>query len=137
MVRLIAVTALELAANAIGLLIAAWLLPGFSISPLGFVIVVALFTAAKFILGPLLFKLSFQYVRALNGGVALVTTLVGLWVTTLLTDGLVITGFTTWVLATLIVWLLGVVAAVVLPMFLFKQVLSDRSAARRPPPGLG
>ncbi|MBL8580647.1 MAG: phage holin family protein [Rhizobiaceae bacterium] len=139
MMRLIAVTVLELAANAIGLLIAAWLLPAFQISPLGFVVVVALFTAAKFILGPLLFKLSFKYVRALNGGVALVTTLAGLWVTTWLTNGLVITGFNTWVLSTLIVWLSGVLATLVLPLFLFKQVLSNNGAPRRPtlPPGLG
>lgn len=139
MMRLIAVTVLELVANAIGLLIAAWLLPDFQISAMGFVVVVALFTAAKFILGPLLFKLSFKYVRALNGGVALVTTLAGLWVTTWLTNGLVITGFSTWVLATLIVWLCGVLAILVLPLFLFKQALSRTGAPSRPtlPPGLG
>lgn len=139
MLRLIAFAVLELAANAFGLLIAAWLLPDFRLSPLGFVVVVALFTVAKFILGPLLFKLSFKYVRALNGGVALVTTLAGLWVTTMLTDGLVITGFSTWVLSTLVVWLCGVLAAIILPLFLFKQVLSSSGAPRRPvpPPGLG
>lgn len=125
MVRLIALTVLELAANAIGLLIAAWLLPGFSISLLGFLIVVAVFTATKFLLGPLLLKLSTRYARELNGGIALITTFVGLWVTTLLTNGLVITGVSTWIMATLIVWLLGVVATLVLPMFVFKKTLSE------------
>ena len=37
MVRLIAVTVLELVANAIGLLVAKWLLPGFVSAPSGFV----------------------------------------------------------------------------------------------------
>ena len=48
----------------------------------------SIFTAARFILAPLIFKLSFKYVRALTGGIALVTTFVGLLVTTWLTDGL-------------------------------------------------
>jgi putative membrane protein len=134
MFRLMATLALELAANAVGLIITAWLLPGFSIDAIGFIIVVGLFTAAKFILGPLMFKLSFKYVRALNGGVALVTTFVGLWVTTLLSNHLVITGFTTWVLATLIVWLCGVLAAILLPLFLFKKVLAEAKTTRSIPP---
>ena len=134
MFRLMAVIVLELAANAIGLLIAAWLLPEFRIDAMGFAIVLLIFTVAKFILGPLLFKLSFKYVTALSGGVALVTTFVGLWVATLLTDHLVITGFTTWVLATLIVWLCGVLAAIILPLFLFKKVLSGAKGRRAAAP---
>ena len=129
MLRLIAVTVVELVANAIGLLVAKWLLPGFAIDLRSFVIVVALFTAVRFILAPLIFKLSFRYVRALTGGIALVTTFVGLLVTTWLTDGLVITGFATWVIATLIVWLFGVIAVLVLPLVIFKKVLAQRSGS--------
>lgn len=134
MVRLFAVTIVELAANAIGLLVAAWLLPGFTMNAIGFAIVVGLFTVAKFILGPLLFKLSFKYVRALNGGVALVTTFVGLLVTTMLTASLAITGLSTWILSTLIVWLSGVLAAIVLPLFLFKKALANGGNSRPLPP---
>ena len=134
MFRLIASLVMELAANAVGLVVAALILPGFSIDVIGFVIVVALFTAARFILAPLIFKLSFKYVRALNGGVALVTTFVGLWVTTVLSSHLVITGFTTWVLATLIVWLCGVLAAILLPLFLFKKTLANAKSSRSIPP---
>ena len=90
MVRLFALTVVELVANAIGLLAAAWLLPGFTISVSGFILVVAIFTAVRFILAPLIFKLSFKYARAITGGIALVTTFVGLLVTTWLTSGLVI-----------------------------------------------
>lgn len=125
MLRLLAVTTLELIANAIGLLLASWILDGFDIDLWGFVIAVAIFTAAKFILDPLLTKMAIKYVTVLRGGVALVTTFVGLLLTTLLTSGLSITGITTWVLATLIVWLCGVLAAIVLPLFLFKKILQD------------
>jgi putative membrane protein len=125
MMRLIATIILELAANAIGLIVAAWVLPGFSITVLGFVVVLAIFTVVKFIAAPLMLKMSLQYVRQFSGGVALLTTLVGLVVTTLLTSGLTITGLSTWVIATLIVWLFGVFAAIVLPMFLFKKVLEE------------
>lgn len=134
MVRLLAVMVLELGANAVGLLVAAWLLPDFRMDAFGFAIVVGLFTIAKFILGPLMFKLSFKYMRALNGGVALVTTFVGLLVTSLLTDHLAISGFSTWVLSTLIVWLSGVIAAIVLPLFLFKKALANPSSRRAMPP---
>ena len=129
MVRLIATTVVELVANAIGLLVAKWLLPGFVITPTGFLWVIVVFTLARFILAPLIFKLSFKYVRAITGGIALVTTFFGLLVTTWLTNGLQITGFSTWVLATLIVWLFGVIALLVLPMVVFKKALAARAGS--------
>lgn len=140
MLRLIAVTVLELAANAFGLLIANWILPGFSMTWLGFVIVVAIFTLTKLILGPLITKVTLKYLTALSGGVALVTTFVGLFITTLVTEDLVITGLDTWILSTLIVWLAGVLAALVLPLFLFRKILdvppraSTAAAPPAPPP---
>jgi hypothetical protein len=109
--------------------VAKWLLPGFVISATGFLWVIVIFTAARFILAPLIFKLSFRYVRAITGGIALVTTFVGLLVTTWLTDGLTITGFSTWVIATLVVWLFGVIAVLVLPLVVFKKVLAQRVAS--------
>jgi putative membrane protein len=129
MVRLIAVTVVELVANAIGLLVAAWLLPGFVLTAAGFLWVIVVFTAARFILAPLIFKLSFKYVRAITGGIALVTTFVGLLVTTWLTDGLQITGFSTWVIATLVVWVFGVIAVLVLPLVIFKKALARRAGS--------
>ncbi len=72
--------------------------------------------------------------RAITGGIALVTTFFGLLVTTWLTAGLQITGFSTWVLATLIVWLFGVAAVLVLPMLIFKKALAQRSATPQMPP---
>jgi hypothetical protein len=134
MVRLIALTVVELVANAIGLLAAAWLLPGFGINVSSFIVTVAIFTAVRFILAPLIFKLAFTHARAITGGIALVTTFVGLLVTTWLTGGLVIEGAGTWLFATLIVWLFGVVAVLVLPLVIFKKALAARAASPQVPP---
>lgn len=126
MLRLLAHIVLELLANAVGLLVAAALLDGFSIDAVSFIIVIAIYTGLKFVLGPLVFKLSIQYLPAFKGGIALVTTFVGLFITNLITDGLSISGLSTWVVATLIVWLFGVIASLVLPLFIFKEVISDK-----------
>jgi hypothetical protein len=126
MLRLLAAIVLHLLANAAGLAIAAIVLEGFSIGATTFIVVVAVFSAIEFVLAPLVTKMSLQYAPALRGGLALVTTLVGLLVTTLLTDGLRIEGLSAWVVGTLIVWLGGVVAALVLPLFLFKKATSSR-----------
>ena len=126
MIRLLALTILHLLANAIGLAIAALALPGFSISTWAFVTVVVIFTIVEVVLGPLILKVSSSGLPALQGGVALVTTLVGLIATDLLSDGLSITGMGTWVLATLIVWLGALLAGVVFPLFLFKKTLRRR-----------
>ena len=134
MVRFIALTVVELVASAVGLIVAAWLLPGVVLSLSGFIVAVAVFTAAKVILGPLIFKLSFRHARALTGGIALVTTFVGLLVTSWLTSGLSITGASTWVLATLVVWLFSVIATLVLPLVIFKKALAERGPGSMLPP---
>jgi hypothetical protein len=131
MMRFIASIVLELLANAVGLLAASWLLsPAFSIDAIGFIIVVAIFTAIRFILAPLMMQLSMRYARVLIGGVSLVTILVSLFATSVLTNHLVITGLSTWVLATLIIWVFGVIAMLLLPMVIFKKALAG---AGRPP----
>ena len=125
MIRFLASVALHLLANAAGLLIASLVLPGFHIEVLGFVVSVLLFTAVEVLLGPFVLKMAVQYAPALRGGIALVTTFLGLLVTTWLTDGLRIEGITTWVLAPLIVWLCVLLAAILLPMVLFQNVLAE------------
>lgn len=128
MMRLMITACLYLLANAVGILIAATVLPGFSIDIFSIVSIVVLFTIVEVIANPLLVKISIKNVPQLSGGVALVTTLVGLIVVNYFSDGLTITGLTTWVLATLIVWLMALIAGIVLPMFLFKKALQKRAA---------
>jgi len=129
--RLLAQTAMSLLANALALLAASILLTGFSINGLAFVVAVCIFTASTVILEPLITKIARQNAPYLLGGIALVTTFVGLLVTTLVTDGLSITGIANWVMATLIIWLATVVASLVLPLLLFKEVLGNGNKAKK------
>lgn len=130
MPRFLAQTALSLLANALALVVASILLPGFTINGLAFVVAVCIFSASTVTLEPLITKIALQNAPYLLGGIALVTTFVGLLVTTLATDGLSITGIYNWVIATLIVWVATIVASVILPRFLFKGVLGNNSKAK-------
>lgn len=129
MIRFLASVTLRLLANAVGLLVAALLLDGFTVDALSFVVVVVVFTLVELFLDPLITKISLKYVSALRGGVALATTLVGLIVATLVGDGLQISGLSTWIAGTVIVWLGGVLAAVILPLFLFKKAMGRRQSS--------
>lgn len=131
MLRFLASTALHLLGNALGLIVAASLLPGFHLEPVGFVVSLLFFTLVEVLLGPFVLKMAVQYLPALRGGIALVTTLVGLLLTSVFTDGLTIDGLQTWILAPLIVWLSVLLAAVLLPLVLFKNILSDEGRTPR------
>jgi len=130
MVRFLASTALHLLGNAVGLLVAALVLPGFKLQALGFVVSLLFFTAVEVLLGPFVLKMAVTYAPALRGGIALVTTFIGLLLTTIFTSGLRIEGTTTWILAPLIVWLSVLLAAILLPMVLFKNVLAEAKDRR-------
>jgi putative membrane protein len=127
-VRLLASVALTLIGNAIGLVVAALLLDDMSLSGVAFVVDVVVFTVAFVILRPLTIKLTMKHSSTLAGGSALVATLAALIVADVISDGLTITGVTTWILATLIIWIAALVAGVLLPLVLFKKALARRSA---------
>lgn len=65
----------------------------------------------------------------LLGGVALLVTLVSLVVTTLVTDGLSISGVGTGAAATVIVWLAALLATFLLPVLGLKRFLVEERAA--------
>lgn len=122
MIRFLWSTAAYLVANAIGLLVATLLLPGFSIDPLAFVVAVAIFSLVQTILGPLITKLSIRNFPQLMGGIALVTIFLGLFVTDTLMAGMEIGGISNWLAATLLVWIGSLVASILLPIYVFKQL---------------
>lgn len=119
---------IHLLANAIGLIVATAVLGGMAITSASFVIAVLIFTVVEVIADPLVTKIAITSVPALRGGVALVTTFLGLLVTTWLSSGLRIEGATTWVMATLIVWLAALLADVILPVFLVKKAVNTSKA---------
>ena len=128
MIRLLVSTALHLAANAVGLLVATLALDDMTIDATSFVFAVLIFTVVEVLAGPLLLKIAIKNGQALMGSVALITTFVGLVITAIVSDGLVITGAWTWVLATIIVWLAGLLAGLILPVIFVKKAVDNRQA---------
>ena len=113
-------------ANAVGLLLAIVLLDGFSISPFAFIWAILLFPVIEAVAEPLITKLSQKRVPAMQGGVALVTTFLGLMLTEIFVDGMVIGGLANWLAATLVVWLGTLIATLVLPRVVFKSVMKNK-----------
>ena len=134
MLRFLAQTVLTILGNALGLIVASVLLGGFSLSFGGFVVSVLFFTLSQIILSPFIFKMAVQYVPALRGGIALVTTFVVLLLTVWLTNGVSIRGATAWVVAPFIIWVCTVLAGVLLPLVLFKKVLAKKRSEQPPAP---
>jgi len=126
MVRLLISALLRLVASALGLLVAAGVLDGVTLSASAFVIAVVVFTVVQVVVEPAIQRLAARNVAALRGGTALAATLVALIVTSLVSDGLRIQGWTNWLLATLIVWLVTLLAAVLLPMAFVHDRVEER-----------
>ncbi len=126
MVRTLIKVALAIAGNAIGLVVAAWLLDDMSLDAAGFIVAVLIFTVAEVVLQPLIRKIAVKNAEALQGGTALVTTFLALLITELVADGLEIEGAVTWLLATLIVWLITMLAGVILVKIFLKDVAEER-----------
>lgn len=126
MMRFLLTLVVSFAANALGLLVAATLLEGMSVSGTAFVIAVGIFTLVAAVVGPMIRQAAVKNAQALLGGTALVVTFVGLLVTSLLSDGLRIEGVSTWVLATVIVWVAALLATLVLPLIFVKKAVEEQ-----------
>ncbi|ROU03328.1 phage holin family protein [Histidinibacterium lentulum] len=130
MIRLLISTAAYLIANAVGLLVAVLLLPGFTIDFLAFVVAVLIFSLVQTIAGPLVTKMSMKHMPQLLGGIALITIFVGLLVTAFIMPSMEIGGISNLLAATLLVWLGSLLASILLPIYVFKQ-LSERNRDTR------
>jgi len=100
---------------AIGLLVAAWVVPNVALSTSGFVVAVLVFAVAQATLSSLFLKLPHGYASLLLGGSGLVLTILALSLATNLTDGLTIRGAPSWLATTLVVWLVTTIGAISLP----------------------
>lgn len=126
MTKFLMSSAAHLIGNAVGLLLASILLDGFSIAPLAFVIVVLIFTAAEVVALPLLTRVSEKNMPSLMGGIALITTFVGLFITDIFVPGMEIGGLANWLAATLLVWLGALISGILIPRFLFKELRDSK-----------
>lgn len=124
MLRFLARAAIFFGSSAIGLLVAAWLVPGVTVRPLGFIIAVVIFTVAQAILAPFFLKMASRYASAFLGGIGLVSTLAALILASVLSSGLSIRGIGSWVAATVVVWLVTAIATLLLPMLIVKKKLA-------------
>lgn len=112
---------------ALGLLVASLVLDGFDLTWRGYVLTVLVFAVLQSVLAPFIGTMAQRYAPAFVGGVGLVSTFVALLVTSLVRDALTIRGVTTWVVATLVVWLVTALATVLLPkLFIVKVATRDR-----------
>ena len=121
-------TLVAVAANAVGLIVAAAVLDGFHLDWGGFILALIIFTVAFALMQPFLVS---QMRRrgssaAATGGVALIATFVALLVTDLISDGLNIEGVGTWIAATVLVWLAALLAAFILPFLGLKKYMEER-----------
>ena len=128
MIRLLVRLLVVVAANAVGLLVAAALLDGMKLDAAGFILALVIFTVVFALMTPFLASQLRQRRSAALGGVSLIATFVALLVTDLLSDGLSIEGIGTWIAATVIVWLASLLAAFILPFLGLKKFMEERRA---------
>ena len=116
---------LSLAGNAIGLLLAAIILDKMEVDGASFVIAVVIFTVLTAVLEPFVSKVVEERSGLLQSASALIATFLSLVITVLVSDGLNIEGAFTWVIATVLVWLLTMIAGVLLAKLLLKDAPSN------------
>jgi uncharacterized membrane protein YvlD (DUF360 family) len=129
MVRFLIRAAIFLVTAALGLLIAAWILPDFHIEWGGFLVAAAVFAIAQSVLSPFIFNLARKYASAILGGIGLVSTFLALLIASLFPGGIRIEGAVTWVLATLVVWIVTALGGWVLPLLFLRKRANDRVSA--------
>jgi putative membrane protein len=125
MIRMLIGALIRLIANAVGLLVADVLLDDMSLDFSGFILAVAIFTIVEVLAEPFFRQMADERARFLSGGTALVTTFVGLLITAGVSDGFDIDGLGTWLVATVVVWLASMVAALLLPIFVFEKAVDE------------
>ena len=131
MIRFLIRTAIFIVSAAVGLLVAASVVDGVEVTAGGFVVAVVLFAVIQSVLAPFIAKVTAKNASALLGGVGLLSTFVALWLTTLLGDALTIDGgASTWIAATVVVWLATALATLLLPIILVKAGLEAARARR-------
>ncbi|MCJ0904174.1 phage holin family protein [Rhodococcus sp. ARC_M6] len=119
--------AIFLGSAAVGILVASLILSGFSAPASGFITAVVIFAIAQSVLSPFIAKMAKRHAPAFLGGIGLVSTFVALLLAQIFSD-LQITGTTTWISATVIVWLVTALATLVLPLLFVRKKVQERKA---------
>ena len=121
MIRFLIQIAVFLASAAVGLLVASMVIEGVNVKALGFISAVVIYAVIQAVITPFLMKVAAKKASAFLGGTGLVATFLALLTASMISDGLTISGgVTTWIQATLVVWLVTAVATLMLPFLLVK-----------------
>lgn len=121
MIRFLVGLLVYLGAAALGLWVATLFLSGVTLTASGFIVAIIIFAVLQALFLPFIGAMADKRDSVLMGGAAgLIATFAALLVTTLITDGLSIEGIGTWVVATLVVWIVGLIAMVLIPFVLVK-----------------
>lgn len=128
MTRLLIRIAIFFATAAIGLLVAGWLVPGFAVSLRGFWTATLIFAVAQSVMTPFAMKLAHRYARGLLGGIGLVSTFLALLLASLVSGGISIRGLSSWVIGTLVVWIVTALGAWLLPIVALKKTTGSKTA---------
>jgi len=126
MVRAFFSVLVHLIANALGLILAAWILDDMTLNASGFVVALLIFTGIEIVIQPLIIQMSMRHARALAGSSALLASFVALVITAWVSDGLQISGGATWLLATVIIWAASLLLGILLPLVVFKRWMAER-----------
>lgn len=121
---------------ALALYVASLVLDDFTLTAEGFVVAVLVFTAAQAILTPFIVNVARKYATALLGGIGIISTLVALWVASLFSGGIQITGVVTWILAALIVWVITALAGWILVGLFVRRRRGNAAPSAAPPGGV-
>lgn len=95
---------IQLGSSAAAIILAALILPRFSLGLGGFITAIIVFTIAQSLLEGVVAKLANKYTPALAGAASLVSTWLALIIANLPFGGIRVHGFFTWILAALLVW---------------------------------
>lgn len=128
MVRFLINLVIYLASAVLALWVTSVLIEGFDVTFEGLIIAAAIFAVLQAILAPFIFNMARKYASFLLGGVGLVSTFIALLITSLITDGLTITGVTAWVVGTLIVWLITAIGGWLLGLIFLKKRNAERNS---------
>jgi hypothetical protein len=127
MVRMLLQAAINVVMAAVAMLVAATLIDGVTLKLAGFLTVVLVFVLAQAVLSPFVFNIARQYASAILGAVGLVSTLLALWVATLVSDGLTLSTPMAWILTPLVVWIITALGTWILGYLVLKRWWDKRT----------
>ncbi|MFJ6416581.1 phage holin family protein [Paeniglutamicibacter sp. NPDC091659] len=129
MIRFLIRLAIFVVSSALGLLVTSWILDGFTIHASGFIVAVLVFTVVQSVIAPFVATMARRYASAFLGGVGLIATALALFIAQLFPGGLTLSGVSTWVLGTLLVWLISALGTFLLPFWWLREKRRSRTAS--------